>query len=85
MIELKPATRKEMGYKKTKYQTIIDEFVDSGMAGAKIEVESVKRAHNVASGLSMHLKRSNREHIEVHSSGNVVYLFNTILEEKNNV
>lgn len=82
MFDLKPCTRKEMGYKKTKYQTLIDEFVESGMEGAQFEAESVQKAYRVSSAIKSHLKRSNREHIEVHSSGNVVYLFNTILENK---
>lgn len=80
MFDLKPIKRNECMYKRSKYDILLDEFEEMNVEGVEMKVEGKAKAYSVAGCIRNAIKRNHKEHIEVYSRGDAVYLFNTILE-----
>lgn len=78
MFDLKPIKRNECMYKRSKYDILLDEFEEMNVEGVEMKVEG--KAYSVAGCIRNAIKRNHKDHIEVYSRGDTVYLFNTILE-----
>ncbi len=83
MITLKKADYNEiMGYKKTKLQELVDDFIAMGEACAEVNSTEHKSPGSCASSLSAYIRRNGITHIKVKGINGKVYLFNELVVKK---
>ena len=80
MFELKKAEAPK-GYKYTKLQSYLDEFVAMDIHCAEVITDNYASTSGCVNAINEAAKRSNRGHIKACSRGDRVFIINTLKEE----